>query len=349
MDVKADAAQARRGLDRALGWLEEKPLVVILTAAAATVGTSFVLASLAGWPHVLHVVYRGHSWAWLLLCLVSEVVAYAGYVLTVRDMARVDGGKDMDIRLSTQAVVGGFGVFAATRGSGGFAVDYWAFRRAGATRREAVARVLGLGFLEYLFLSIAALAASAALYFRVDGHAGDGVTLPSLLVIPVFVVAFWATSPRRVERLSKPQDGAVKRTLADSVAGAGYVRGLLASPREHGLGLLGNALYWAGDIVCLWAALQIVDVQITAAALVLAYSGGYVLTRRALPLGGAGFVEVALTLALAGMGVEFVPALVGVIIYRLFNFWLPIIPALWFMPAIGELRRRFRAAERRTA
>ena len=131
MDVKADAAQARRGLDRALGWLEEKPLVVILTAAAATVGTSIVLASFAGWPHVLHVVYRGHSWEWLLVCLVSEVVAYAGYVLTVRDMARVDGGEDMSIGRSTQAVVGGFGVFAATRGSGGFAVDYWAFRRVG--------------------------------------------------------------------------------------------------------------------------------------------------------------------------------------------------------------------------
>jgi uncharacterized membrane protein YbhN (UPF0104 family) len=165
----------------------------------------------------------------------------------------------------------------------------------------------------------------------------------------VFAVALWATSPRRVERLSKPREGAVKRRLADSVAGAGYVRRLLTSPREHGLGLVGNALYWGGDIVCLWAALQIVGVNIGAAALVLAYSVGYVLMRRALPLGGAGFVEVALTLALVGMRVKFVPALVGVIIYPLFNFWGPIVPALWFMPAIGELRRRFRAAERRTA
>jgi hypothetical protein len=78
MDVEADAAQARRGLDRALGWLEEWPLVVILAAAAATVGTSIVLASCAGRPHVLRVVYRGHSWARLLVCLVSEVVAYGG-------------------------------------------------------------------------------------------------------------------------------------------------------------------------------------------------------------------------------------------------------------------------------
>ena len=30
----------------------------------------------------------------------------------------------MSVKLSTAAVVGGFGVFAATRASGGFAVDY---------------------------------------------------------------------------------------------------------------------------------------------------------------------------------------------------------------------------------
>jgi uncharacterized membrane protein YbhN (UPF0104 family) len=348
MDVKAEAADARRGLDRALGWLEEKPLVVIVAAAAATIGTSMVLASYAGWPHVFHVVHRTRSFAWLIVCFLSELVAYAGYILTVRDMARVEDGADIGIRLSTQAVVGGFGVFAATRGSGGFAVDYWAFRRGGVGRRDALARVLGLGFLEYLMLSIAALLASAVLFAALDGHASLGVTLPSLVAVPIFALAFWATSPGRAERLSRPRAGMIRRTLADSVAGARYVRTLLFSPREHGLGLVGNALYWTGDMVCLWAALQIVDAQITFAKLVLAYSGGYVLTRRALPLGGAGFVEVALTIALVGMGMKFVPALIGVIIYRLFNFWLPIIPALWFMPAIGDLRRRFRAAERRT-
>ena len=78
----------------------------------------------------------------------------------------------------------------------------------------------------------------------------------------------------------------------------------------------------------------------------LAYSGGYVLTRRSLPAGGAGLLEVALTLALVGMGMHFVPALVGVIIYRLFNFWLPIVPALFLLPALRDLRAQFRDAER---
>ena len=320
---------------------EEKPLLVVLVAAGATVGVALSLASYAGWPHVLHVVYQRRSASWLLLCLAGELVAYGGYVLTVRDVARVDEGHELDLPSSVTAVVAGFGVFTATRASGGFAVDYWAFRNAGASPKEASRRVLGLTFLEYLVLSVGALAASFALAFNLDGHAGYAVTLPSLVVLPVLAVGLWLTAPRRAGRLSRVEGNWLKRTFADSVAGAARVRALLTSPREHGLGVLGNALYWAGDILCLWAAIQLVDGRMSVARLVLAYSGGYVLTRRALPAGGAGLVEIALTLALAGLGMHFSRAVLAVVVYRLFNFWLPMIPALAVMPAVRELRSRF--------
>ena len=337
-----------RRLGACLGWLDEKPLAVVLVAAGATVGVTLGLGSSAGWPHVLRVLYRPHSWWWLAVCGIGEAVAYAGYVLTLRDIARVDDGPDLELAVSAKAVVGGFGVFAATRGSGGFAVDYWAFRQAGAGRREAFGRVLALGFLEYVVLSVVALVASALLYLRLDGHASEGVTLPALLIVPSVILGLWLTSPKRVDRLSKAKadSGRVKTGFANSVLGIKKVRVLLTSPREHGLGVLGMAFYWAGDIVCLWAALQVVGGRhLTVSALILAYSGGYVLTRRSLPAGGAGLVEVALTFALVGMGVRFAPALIGVVIYRLFNFWLPIVPALLLIPTLRELRARFQRAE----
>jgi uncharacterized membrane protein YbhN (UPF0104 family) len=324
-------------------WLEEKPVVIVLIAACATIGVALVLASVAGWPHVLRVAYKRHSWSWLLVCLAGELAAYGGYILTVRDVARLRGG-EMTLSASAKTVVAGFGVFAATRLSGGFAVDYWAFRQAGAGRRDAATRVLGLEFLEYVVLSIGVLAASAALYVGADGHASDGVTLPSLLLIPVLAIGLFLTSPKRAERLSKRGRGRLRRWFADGVVGATNVRDLLASPREHGLAVLGNAAYWAGDLLCLWAALQLVHAQISIAALILAYSGGYVVTRRALPAGGAGLVELALTFALVGMDVHFAKALLAVIVYRLFNFWLPIIPALLLMPGIKEMRTQFRRA-----
>ena len=317
----------------------------MIGAAGATVGTGVALAAYAGFPRVGHLISTRHSWLWLAACFCSELIAYGGYVLTIRDMARVDRGPELDLAVSVQTVVAGFGVFAATRASGGFAVDYWAFRRAGAPRREAWARVLGLGFLEYVVLSIAAVVASTALLLNLDGRAGWAATLPSLTVIPAFVIAAWATSPKRVARLSRERKG-FRRILADSVAGANYVRQLLLSPREHGLGVAGNVLYWAGDICCLWSALALCGVELSLSKLVLAYTGGYVLTRRALPAGGAGLVEVALTFGIVAVGGHLVPTLVAVVIYRLFNFWLPIVPALVLMPAVRDLRERFRDVDR---
>jgi uncharacterized membrane protein YbhN (UPF0104 family) len=323
-------------------------MVVVFVAGGATIATSVVLGADAGWPRVLRVIYAPHSLAWLPVCFLCELVAYLGYVLMMRDMARVDAGPEMNLAASAKVVVAGFGVFAATRSSGGFAVDYWAFRRVGAGKRDAVGRVLALGLLEYAVLGTVALVASTLLYLRLDGYASVGVTMPSLAIVPCFVAAVWATSPKRRARLSRAKRGSgfLKRCFANAVAGAGNVRSLILNPREHGLGLAGIGLYWAGDILCLWAALQLVGGKhITFAALVLAYSAAYVLTRRSLPAGGAGVVEVALTFALVGMGVRFVPALIGVLVYRLFNFWLPIVPALILLPTIRELRAEFQTAE----
>src|SRR5204862_129041 len=67
--------------------------------------------------------------------------------------------------------------------------------------------------------------------------------------------------------------------------------------------------------------------------------------RRALPGGGAGLVEVLMTFALVWVGVPFAPALLGVLVYRLFNFWLPIVPALAVLPTVKSLYHDFRHAE----
>ena len=194
-------------------------------------------------------------------------------------------------------------------------------------------------------LSIGALVASVALFFRLDGHASDSTTLPSLLILPCLALGVYLTSPKRARRLSRPHGGLPPPLVRGARRGRDDGAAAARSPREHGAGVFGNAAYWAGDILCLWAALQIVDARISVAALVLAYSGGYVLTRRALPAGGAGVVEVALTFALVWMGLPFARTLVAVVIYRLFNFWLPILPALVLMPSIKQLRERFERAE----
>ena len=335
-------------LRRALGWVERRPVLVLVAPTLLALGAIAGLADLAGAERIDQAARHLHP-AWLVLCLGGELVAYAGYVLAVRDTAKVDRGPKLSFGHSIRAVVGGFGVFAATRTSGGFAVDYWALRTAGENREGAVARVLALGALEYAILAPAALCAAIALI--VDGEGvSPGLTFPWLAVIPGALIAVWVTSPKRARRYATPgpDAGRLRLAFAHSVAGLSMLRSMVvAPPREHGLGLLGTAGYWTGDIACLCGALQFFgNPRLSLPALIVGYATGYVLTRRSLPAGGAGVVEIALTFALHWVGFPFVRALLGVVVYRLFNLWLPIVPALAVLPDVDELRRDFDAAER---
>src|SRR6185437_13477247 len=215
-------------------------------------------------------------------------------------------------------------------------------------RDGAVARVLALGALEYAVLAPAPLCSAIAILVS-----GEDVpltlTLPWLLVIPGAFVAVWVTSPKRARRFSRAGDGGrIRQGFAHAVAGLSILRSMfVAPPREHGLGLLGAAAYWAGDIVCLWGALQVFgNPRLSVPALIIGYATGYVLTRRSLPAGGAGIVEIALTFALTWVGFPFVRALLGVVVYRLFNLWLPILPALAVLPQVTEMRAEFDRAEK---
>src|SRR5205814_878876 len=183
----------------------------------------------AGFEHVLTRIGDVHP-IWFLVAFFAETVAYLGYVLSWREVARVEEGPDVDHRHALAAVTAGFGAFVAR---GGFAVDVHAFKSAGVA---------------------------------------------------------------------------------------------------------GTAVYWFGDIVCLWACLHAFTHGAPDISIVLiGYATGYALSRRTLPLGGAGAVEALLPFALSWCGVSLAAAVVAVFAYRVFNLWLPTIPA-----ALGL--RKLRAA-----
>jgi uncharacterized membrane protein YbhN (UPF0104 family) len=313
-------------------------LIVFVSAAALAMVAGALVADAAG----LGAVRRATSHfdpAWLAVCVGAQVAGHIGYVLALRNVARLDGGPHLPFRASARTVVAGCGVHGAANPSGGFGVDYWALRRAGLAREQAIARVACLGSLEMAVLSAAALASAVAL-ISADAHIQGLVTWPWLLVVPGVLAAAWVTSPRRRDRLADPSAGGRLRTgLAHGVAGLVTVRSLARQPRQHLPGLLGVALFCLGDMVCLWAALQAFSIEISLPALVLAYATGSVASRRSLPAGGAGVVEVLMTFALVWVGVPLAPALAAVLLHRLVSFWLPIVPALALLPHGARLRR----------
>src|SRR5690242_4856832 len=216
--------------------LERHNFLILLVAGALALAAAMGLADMAGY-RALYDAVQDVVPTWFAVCFGGQVVAYLGYVLAVRDIARVDGGPMLSLKLSMQSVVAGFGVFAATHAAGGFSVDYWTFRRSGLRRPDAVARVLALGALEYAVLAPAAMICAVVLLFDPRSHVQDAMTYPWLAVIPGFLAALWVSSPKRCERLSEPGDGGrIRQWFAHGVAGICKLRCLLTAPRSHGLG-----------------------------------------------------------------------------------------------------------------
>jgi uncharacterized membrane protein YbhN (UPF0104 family) len=113
--------------------------------------------------------------------------------------------------------------------------------------------------------------------------------------------------------------------------------------------LAGIFLYWLGDVACLWSTLRAFGGHSPpATALIVGYATGYALTRRALPLGGAGVVEALLPFSLSWVGIPLASAVLAVVAYRLINLWLPMVPALAGLPTLRRLERGRRAHGRRS-
>jgi uncharacterized membrane protein YbhN (UPF0104 family) len=269
---------------------------------------------------------------WFAVAFAAELVAFCAYVFAYRSVAAVEGGRRLGLREATELVAVGFGAFLA---KGGAALDSEALRRRGAGKREGEVRVLALDALEHAPLAPAACAAAIALLVQGRHKPGLDFTIPWATLVPIgAVLAFIGVRHR--ERFVGADGWRGK--LGDALDGIRILFRLAAEWRRYWPGFVGATVYWAGDVVCLWAALQPFDAAPAFAAIIVAHAVGYVLTRRTLPLAGAGVVEVIMPLTLVAAGAPFAGAILGVFVYRLFNLWVPLLPAA---AAIPRLRRRF--------
>ncbi|HEV7132413.1 MAG TPA: lysylphosphatidylglycerol synthase domain-containing protein [Gaiellaceae bacterium] len=302
-------------------------LLFVVASSVIALATLVGVAWAAGFGHVAHRVGEVQP-IWFLVAFGAEVVAYVGYVLSYREVSRVERGPNMPARDVLAAVTAGFGAFVA---QGGFAVDLHAFRQAGVSDREARVRVLGLGALEYALLAPATCIAAIALLFMGVAKPPPALTLPWAIAVPLgFAGALWAVGHRR---RFHGKDG-WREQLGQGLDSI-YVLRCLFSRRKHLAGPVGTAVYWFGDIVCLWACLQAFTHGTPDVGLILiGYATGYALTRRTLPLGGAGAVEALLPFALSWTGISLAAAVLAVFAYRIFNLWLPVIPAALGMRSI---------------
>lgn len=313
-------------------------LVVIIA-----VGLVLLLSRAAGYQQVLDALESADG-TWLVACFVLEVAAYAGYVVCLRSVIDMDGGPRLSARLSTRVWLASAGAtrIVAPAGAGGLALIYWFLRRAGLAARAAAGKVLGFNILLFGLFGAWAFAASLVTLLAVGEEAPLGMTLPWLVIIPLFAFGgVWVSQGARGGRLAADTHrGWLRKGLAAAVTGIIVARRAIRPGQHDARALWGAAVYWAGDVACLWAALQAIGTEVSFQGVAIAYATAYLAMLVPLPTGGYGALDAAATFALTLLGVPLAEALVGVVLWRFFNFWLPTIPALIELARSRDIGRR---------
>jgi hypothetical protein len=304
--------------------------MLMLFAGAFSLVVTIGMAWIAGLGSVASHLQHANTY-WFPFAIAGAVAAQFGYVIAYREVAEVDRGTKIGRLRAGAVVAAGFGMFAPR---GGFAVDLEALQDLGVPPEEARVRVLGLGSLEYAVLSVAACVCAILLILD-DAPAERAVTLSWTIGVPAgTALAVLAVHYRAAIGRTRP--GALLRPALDAIAVVGKI---VAAPRRHGVkAFSGMTLYWAGEVFVLWACLAAFARHTPSVlAVVVGYATGYALTRRTLPLAGAGAVEALLPFALVWVGYGLPAAVLAVFTYRVFNLWLPLGPAI---AALFALRRR---------
>jgi uncharacterized membrane protein YbhN (UPF0104 family) len=310
----------------------------------------FVLPKLAGLGKTWDRLDQGAP-GWLAVAAGFEVLSFAGYVALFQCVFVRSRRSQIDWRASYEITMAGLAatrLFAAA-GSGGIALTVWALRRAGLDRRTVAAQMVA--FITMLYGVYMASLVIFGLGLRTGVLPGGGsfaiTILPAIFgggVITVFLaltlipgdvegrLAAWQArrgAHRRGTRL-------LARVVTLPALAASGVRGALAVVRSRDPLALGAIAWWAFDIATLWAAFKAFGASPAISVVVMAYFVGMFANVLPLP-GGIGGVEGGMIGAFLAFGVNGPIAVVAVLVYRAFAFWLPTVPGA---VAYVQLRRR---------
>ncbi|HEY2579820.1 MAG TPA: hypothetical protein VGI74_26205, partial [Streptosporangiaceae bacterium] len=306
-------------------------LAFVLELAAGT-----GLAYIAGFASIQQVLpHFWADWTWLAGVAGSLAVSFYGYYLAYDGVFRSEAGPSLPGPRMRAIVAAGFGGFLS---HGGPALDAYALRAAGASKRDAAVRVTGLAGLEHGVLSLGAAAAAIVVLATARGAPPADFTLPWAVVpVPGFLLAFWLAERYRARLRDRPGLRGRAGLFLDSIH---LVRTLFLAPGEHWPAVPGMALYWAADMFAAWLGLAAFGYRMNAAAFIVAMATGMVFTRRTGPLAGAGVLALVLPLTLWYSGAPLAVATVGIFAYRILTLALPLPFALAALPGLRAMGRR---------
>jgi len=332
-------------------------LLFVLFVASALAFLYFVLPRLAGLQDTWQRAQQAAA-GWLVLAAVLEILSFGGYIMLFRTVFIRGGEERITWAVSyqiTMASLAATRLFAAA-GAGGVALTAWALRRSGMEARVVACRMVAFLMLLYAVFMASLVICGFGLRFGVlPGNAPFGVTVVPAAFGAVVILIFLAMAllPSDFERRLEHWARGTHRRAADlarrvataPAAVASGVRTAMALIRRREIGTLGAVAWWGFDIATLWACFQAFggDEALTVPVLVLGYFVGQLANVLPLP-GGIGGVDGGLIGAFIALGVDGGLAVVAVLVYRGFAFWLPTVPGIVAYLQLRKTVKGWRAA-----
>jgi uncharacterized protein (TIRG00374 family) len=315
-----------------------KALLLIGVLMLITISGLYVLLpALAGAEKTWHRLDEGDP-ILLLLAAGLEVLSFCSYVYAFRGVFGT-GSIRIGMRDSYRITMAGLAAtrLLATAGAGGVALTVWALARMGMPRTQIVSREAIFLVLFYAVFMGTLVVGGVGLYVGIfPGPAPFAITIvPAIFGFLVISVALLAArfsagmerAARRV-RLAEGRMSKVARALQTVPAAlATGVRGAIAMVRARRPETLGAIGWWGFDISVLFVCLHAFGGSPPVAVVVMAYFVGMIANTLPVP-GGVGAVDGGMIGALIAFDVDSGLAIVGVLSYRFFAFWLPIIPGV---------------------
>ena len=315
----------------------------------------FLFPRLAAMEQSTAVLAQLNIW-FVTLAVAAQVVSYmgSGYLLrsVVRSLAHpvsVFRGALVTLAANSVGTLGG-----GALGTAG--TTYLWLRRHGINRGAA-----GLGGWIPIFVNLAALAAVSLGGLMVLIHLKKSSTILALglsLVMLVLLLGLaalgwllihrgrlhsWATSTARfAARLLRKRVEPVKIEIAVAHLLEGWDALVQGGWRGAVLGAVVNI---GGDMLTLGLLFLAAGNRMNAALLLAGYGVPQLVGKLTVILGGAGVVETAMVALYVLLGVPKPTAIVAVLGYRLFSFWLPTVIGIALVPVLGTRGEQTRTRE----
>jgi putative heme transporter len=290
-----------------------------------------VLPQLAGARHAVDVLDDVEP-AWLVAGVVLEILSIVAFARLTWTLLPPESRPSMPT--AVRITLSSLGLSHVIPGgtAAGTSLGYRLLTNAGASGPEAGFAIASQGLGSAVVLN-AVLWAGLIVSIPARGFDplyGTAAILGGLLLATVGVAILLATRGEdRVISVSCRVAGHLPFVDEDTVAGAlrrvaEQLRTLRGQPRVLLKATFWAAANWLLDMAALAVFLAAFGATVPVDGLVVSYGVAYVLAAIPITPGGLGVVEATLTALLVGFGVPRAQALVGVVSYRVANFWLPI-------------------------